>query len=451
MNNLRKHHVASGSYYVSRNAPLVLQAFLGTCVGVALYDEDAGVGGLVHLLLSEPVSETCSFEPEKYASTGLPIFLKALCNEGACKNRLKAFIAGGALVGPIDSTDLCLDIGGRTVEVVMRFLKEEKIQIEKSETGGFFTCCLNLNMCNWDCDIEPLGIDTTSNDTESVNISAREIEQAIETIKPIPQVALKILRMINEEEHDISELTEEIRQDQVICAKTLKFCNSAIFAGIKKIDSLDHALTFLGFRNLVKLVISTAMGEFYGRSEAGYSLCKGGLFHHTVGTAIISEKLAGLTTDVKPGLAYTAGLLHDIGKVVLDQYIASTYPLFYRQLFEEKADFTEAEKTILGVDHTEVGCNLALQWSLSDSLVDTIRHHHSPENTDRNVELTHIVYLADLLMSRFHSGLELERLSTATLSSRLRTIGYSIEKFSHIVDLIPAGVFKSAPELALTQ
>jgi putative nucleotidyltransferase with HDIG domain len=193
------------------------------------------------------------------------------------------------------------------------------------------------------------------------------------------------------------------------------------------------------------------MGNFYGRSGTGYSLCKGGLYHHAVGTAIISETLANLTAKVKPGLAYTAGLLHDIGKVVLDQYVASSYPLFYRQLFEEETNFSEAEKTILGVDHAEVGGDLALRWALPDSLIDTIRHHHKPENAVRNLELTHIVYLADLLMSRFHTGLELERLSTETLSSRLRTIGFSIEKFSDIVDLIPVGVFQSEPELALTQ
>ena len=451
VNNLQRYHVTSGSYYISRNTPIILQAFLGTCVGVVIYDEEAGVGGLVHLLLPEPVSEGSSFQPEKYASTGIPIFLRALYEEGASNHRLKAFIAGGALVGPVLSRDLHLDIGGRTVEIVMRCLKEEKIQIEKSETGGFFSCCLNLNMYNWHCDIEPLGRDEMSNEPEPCVPSDRDIEQAIEGIQPIPQVALKILRLINEEEHEIKELTEEIRQDQVICAKILKLCNSAIFAGIKKIDSLDHALAFLGFRNLVKLIISIAMGNFFDCPVLGYSLCKGGLYHHAVGTAIISEKLANLTAKVKPGLAYTAGLLHDIGKVVLDQYIASAYPLFYRQLFEEESNFLEAEKTILSIDHTEVGCDLALRWSLPDSLIDTIRHHHEPENAVRNFELTHIVYLADLLMSRFHTGLELDRLSTEALSARLKTIGFSIEKFPDIVDLIPAGVFKSEPELMLTQ
>ena len=84
----------------------------------------------------------------------------------------------------------------------------------------------------------------------------------------------------------------------------------------------------------------------------------GGIYHHAVGTAIITEKLARLTKRISPSLAYTAGLLHDIGKVVLDQYISSALPLFYREL-QNEVDFLELEKKHLGVNHTEVASQLA--------------------------------------------------------------------------------------------
>lgn len=451
MQTAQHYHVASGSYYVSRQKALFLDAYLGTCVGVALFDKESGVGGLIHLLLPEPISRASSFQPEKYASTGFPIFLNALYDEGASKNNLKAFIAGGALVGPIESADLELDIGGRTVDTVISYLKEEKIPIEQSETGGFFTACMTLNLANGQCSIEPAGSDKLTPDIEAHVPTVEEIKQSMVAIQPIPQVALKILRLVNEEEYDIKALTPEIRKDQVLSAKTLKLCNSVMFAGTNKIESLDHALIYIGLKMLVKLVIATSVDNYFSHKSTGYSLCKGGLFHHAIGTAIISEKLADLTGRVKPGLAYTAGLLHDIGKVVLDQYVTSAYPLFYRRLNDAGTSFSDIEKAILGINHSEIGSDLARKWSFPESLIDVIRYHHRPEEATRHLELVHTVYLADLLMARFNTGLELERLGTETLSARLKAIGLSVDRFPDIVDLIPVGVFESSPELTLGQ
>jgi HD-like signal output (HDOD) protein len=131
--------------------------------------------------------------------------------------------------------------------------------------------------------------------------------------------------------------------------------------------------------------------------------------------------------------------------------VSSAYPLFYRELNEEGNNFSETEKTILGVDHTEVGSELARRWSFPESLIDVIRYHHKPEDAAQNPELAHTVYLADLLMSRFRAGLELERLDTAALSARLAVLGLSMERFPDIVDLIPLRIFDSSPELALGQ
>ena len=229
----------------------------------------------------------------------------------------------------------------------------------------------------------------------------------------------------------------------------MSLCNSVMFSGPKKVESIDHALVYLGLNLFIKFIIASSLNNFYGQSEKGYSLCKGGLFHHAVGCAMIAETIAARTKLVEPAVAYTAGLLHDIGKVVLDQYVSKGFPLFYRHLNEQQTQFIEAERKILETDHTVIGAQLAAIWDLPDSLAAAIRHHHRPEDDSEFADLTHIVYLADLLMSRFHTGLELERLGTANLANRLAAIGLETANLPNIIDLIPLKVFEATPEKAL--
>ena len=444
MFHLQRHHVASGSYYVGKTKPIILEAFIGSCVGVSLFDSEAGVGGLIHILLPEPISKNSTFQLQKYASTGLPLFINALIEAGASINKLIASVAGGAFIGPLNEQDLSLDIGGRTADVVKRILKAKGILIQKSETGGFFTCNLRLNMQNWETSIEPAIYDKHSNSTDIHVPTPKEINRTIDRIRPVPQIASKILRIINKDDYNICNLADEIKKDQVISAKTLRLCNSAMFARTERIDSLDHALLLLGRDNLVQLIISASVKRFFNKSSEGYSLCKGGLYHHALGTAIISEQLAQFTGKVKPATAYTAGLLHDIGKVVLDQYVASARPFFYREMIEEN-NILEIEQNILGTDHTEVGRKLAEKWSFAQVLIDTIRHHHNPANQTRHPELTYIVSLADFLMSRFLVGLELEGKAISNIALQLEAVGLSSSQFPAIIDLIPKSLLEVSP------
>ena len=165
----------------------------------------------------------------------------------------------------------------------------------------------------------------------------------------------------------------------------------------------------------------------------------------------MAERLARLTGLAKPGQSYTAGLLHDIGKVVLDQFVAGAAPLFYRRLIEEKApDFTQAEQAVFGTTHSEVGHRLAQRWTFPASLAEAIRCHHCPERGDAHVELNHIVFLANLIMSRFHSGLELEARDSGRLAPRLEAIGLTLDRLPAIIDSIPLTVFEPAPAAALS-
>lgn len=445
---IQRHHVSAGTFRTSGRQPLLLQAYLGTCVGLAICCRETGIGGIIHLLLPEPVSASAAVQPEKYASTGVPLFLDALHQMGARRETMAATLAGGALVGPISSQDLFLDIGGRTAESVRTVLAANGITIVQSETGGFFTCCLSLDMTTGQCTIEPVGRKSPAAPMEATRPRPDEIKTAMGRLRPIPQIALKVLRLIEEEDHGIGAIAEEIRKDQVITARALGLANSAMFAKKRPIESLDHALVYLGEEQLVKIILSAAVQSYFEQSAMGYSLCKGGLYHHALGCAHLAEILSAKTGKVEPYKAYTAGLLHDIGKVVLDQYVAPAYPFFYRQAMEAKENILAVERMVVGIDHAEVGHLLARQWSLPDYLADVIRHHHFPGKAQNHQMLTATVYLADLLLSRFRIGLELERLDTQTLEAQLAALDLGVERFAALVDLIPKAVFTMTPHEA---
>ena len=447
MHRTERYYIPTGSYYIGTSTPLILKASLGTCVGVALFDPKRQIGGLIHLLLDKPPSHAKDKELIKYASTGLPIFYGELLNLGASPDNIIAWVAGGALVGPMRKSDLEFDVGGRTTECVVEFLSKQQICIKKSETGGFFTCALNLNMQTWECTIEPIVLENPP-PKDDIRISTMdEINDSIQTLQPIPQVALKILRLINQDNYNIALLSEEIRQDQTLSALTLKLCNSAFFNKRKKIETMDHALVYLGQKALVKIIISSALNTFFHQTGKGYSLCKGGLYHHAVGTAIIAEKIAEKTGKAEMSLAYTGGLLHDIGKVVLDQFIHDSLPLFYRQLIEEGKNSLEAEKNILGIDHCDAGSALAQKWLFPESLKEIIKYHHMPEKAVQYKNIVHIIYLADLVMSRFNVGLEFERINTDELAQKLDKLGLSIKSFKDIVDMVPINALESSPRM----
>jgi len=447
----QRQYVAAGTFTVEEQKPLILYACLGTCVGVALYDSQARIGGLMHIILPSPPSIDSTYNLEIYAKTGFPLFLKALFERGARAENLEACIAGGALVGPVSLHDISLDIGGRTADIVKTILRKEGIRVKSSEIGGFFSCTLALDMESFETSIIPAKEMPAPAKSKFQRPTSLEIKAAVEHLQPIPQVALKIMRLLSESQYDITAIASEISKDQVIVAKMLKLCNSSFFAGNVPINSLNNAILLLGQSRLIKTIVAASVSSFYNQSDSGYSLCKGGLYHHAIGTAIISEKIALVTGKALPSVAYTAGLLHDIGMVVLDQYIAAASPLFYRALDKEKINMLEAEKELLGVNHCEVGKELADLWKLPSSLADAISYHHFPEETQADATLPHIIYLADLIMSRFHSGLEMERFDTEKLGARMKLLGLSPAEFSDLVGLMPSEVFGASPDLAIAK
>jgi len=435
------HHVGTGEYVVKRKESVRLVAYLGSCVGVALVDVKNGVSGMIHLLLPEPVSPEPDANLSKYASTGLPLLLKQMLEKGADRRNIKATVAGGALVGVAQALDLSLNIGGRIADQVNLFLESEGIPVDRSETGGFFTCNLSLNAMDCTVDIKPCW-----NDGKTPTITDRvpdppikptqsQLSSVMESIVPIPQVGLKVLRLLDEGSHSLGPIVSEIKQDQVISGRIIRESNSALLVRDRQVESVSEAALVLGEHQLAKIIMAEAFDRFYGQCKQGYSICRGGLYHHAVGTAILAEKIALITGKERPAAAYTAGLVHDIGKVVLDQWVADAWPFFYRQIETTDKPLTEIEKETFGTDHTEIGSLLAGMWRFPERLIHTIRHHHDLE-CGRAPLLTRIVFLADLLMSRFQTGYEYEVIDAGLLESCLDSLEISKQKVDMLVDMM---------------
>jgi putative nucleotidyltransferase with HDIG domain len=441
---MKKQIVTSGTSVISQKKNESLEAYLGSCVGVTLVDRRADVGGLLHLLLARPTGSAEPINPENYAATGMPHFLNKLIDAGASKENLEACVAGGALIGPVSDMDLSLDIGGRTAEVVQTYLEDQGIPINESETGGYAGRKMSLDLYHWNTTIEPSWqIERPSASPFQTDV-VFNIDEAIQRVKPIPQVALKVIRMIHQDDCTMKEIGREIRQDQVISGRVLNLCNSAIMGLKTVVDSIDRALILVGEKRLLKLVVTASVKTLFPQSSQGYSLCKGGIFQHSIGTALISQELAVFTKKAAPDIAYTAGLLHDIGKIPLDQVMTANAPFFYRYTQEKGAELCEAEKLKFGIDHTEAGRQLGKIWTLPHNLIHVIANHHNPETATEDKELVTIVYLADLLMSKFQAHYELEQIDTKKLSERLNQLNLNSDHLPILIELIPKNIFQSA-------
>lgn len=438
-----KEFVPSASSRILRGGHKRLIALLGTCVGVAIFDSEAGIGGIHHILLPEPTGTTNPWEPDTYATTGLPLFIEALIEAGADRSRLRAVVAGGALFGVKTKLDLDLDIGGKTSEVVMRILAEKKIPVIHAETGGYMGAQLELDTTDWQYEVQPILSRPEDVPSPIRPVLPEEVHQAISRIEPIPQVSLKIMRLARQGGYHFNDLVTEVHSDQVLSARVLRFCNSSFIGTRHPIESLNHALVLLGEDLLLEVVMSSGTELFFSsHNKGGYSLMRGGMFVHSQVVAQIAAVLAEFTGEVDRHAAYTAGLLHDIGMVVLDQYTGAGSPYFHVNT-SRKRDLIRVEKEMFGVDHQQVGRQLARSWKLPRSLVEAISCHHVPETAEHDWKLAHVIHLANLLANNFLTGIATDSFSGETLLRRLNRLNLVPSQLPEIIDRVPWSRFQS--------
>ncbi|MEZ6085929.1 MAG: HDOD domain-containing protein [Phycisphaerae bacterium] len=224
-------------------------------------------------------------------------------------------------------------------------------------------------------------------------------------MQPLPDTALKLMKIMSDPKSTLDEIVGTIKYDQAVTSEVLKLCNSAYFGLSRKVTSLEDALVCLGTAKVLQMVMSVHTNNMLAQEQQGYGLDPGILWKHSVAVALASSQFAQKLKLPDSNLAFTAGLLHDIGKVILNEHVAEEFVEIVRLVTDEHLAFVEAERRVLGFSHEEVGAMMAEKWKLPDPIVRCIRYHHAPSDLEPHDPLVDAIYLANCVCLLFGIGL----------------------------------------------
>lgn len=300
-----------------------------------------------------------------------------------------------------------------------------------------------------DCKVEikvDLSVESTVEDDSDAETSSgrhlsgdqlkQKILLTVQDLPPMPQTVFKAREIMADPKAGFEELAKLIESDQAIAAKVLKLANSSYYAMRGEISSIQRALVVLGNNTLGELITLGGVSGLLGNRLEGYGLDVGDLWKHSLAVAFGSRHIAEQVAPALANDAFTSGLLHDSGKLILDSYIIERWQDFEDFMADGQHGFLEAEKQVLALDHPEIASEVCSAWHIPLPLTQAIRYHHHPSQAQDN-QLAYIVHVADAtaLMSGIGNGIDgtlyqIEENSMASLGLQEEILG---EVMSHML------------------
>ncbi|MEW6291107.1 MAG: HDOD domain-containing protein [Thermodesulfobacteriota bacterium] len=254
-----------------------------------------------------------------------------------------------------------------------------------------------------------------------------EILGLIRHVPPFPKVAERVMTLLRDPDVSAHQLAEVIQYDQAITANVLKICNAAYFGLPRKVNSLDEGLVVIGHDILKDIIIASSSARFYqGKVGAGYGLEPGDMWRHSVATGIMAKLLVRHIKDVDHGSAFTAALLHDIGKRFLSGFVADDFEKIVEKVGRENCSFVEAEQEFLGIDHAALGGMILAKWEFDQQLIDAVREHHNAAALEK-APLTALVALSNSLVISLGIGVGDDGLAAELRGDGLKRFGITMD------------------------
>lgn len=248
------------------------------------------------------------------------------------------------------------------------------------------------------------------------------ILRRVKELPPMPQTVFKARQILGDPKSSAQEVAGILQTDPSLAAKVLKMANSPYYGLSGKVSSIQHAAVVLGYKTLAEIVTLAGGSAVLGSTLEGYDLAAGDLWRHSLGVAfgsriIANRKHPGLAND-----AFAAGLIHDVGKLVLDPYVKERRGPFQSFMAGEQRPFLQAEKEILGFDHGEIAFELCKAWNVPPVLLSAIRYHHAPAKGNGS-DLTAMVHVADVVAMMSGIGVGMDGLLYEMDSKSMEALG----------------------------
>ena len=235
------------------------------------------------------------------------------------------------------------------------------------------------------------------------------VQKEIQKISLPSANTMRLLEINSNPDHCLQDVIDLVKLDSALTARTLRIVNSAAFCPLVPINSIDRAVSYLGEKMIVGIAVTESCGKILNQPLEGYESPAGDLWKHDLFTAFAAKEVARYAKNgMEADLAFTAGLLHDIGKPVLSKLLENASKTTIDALDHGEAkDYLAAEKLVSGVEHAEVGYQLAKYWQLPAPIAAAIRFHHNPSEAIEEFQpLVYAVHLGDIIamMSGYSTG-----------------------------------------------
>jgi putative nucleotidyltransferase with HDIG domain len=224
-----------------------------------------------------------------------------------------------------------------------------------------------------------------------------EIEKHVDQFPDMPPFCQNLIAYLNNPDADFKKITNMVKYDPGLTANILKFSNSLYFGAVQKVNSVHSALVRLGTKKVMELVLALSVSSRLLPCLPGYGFIAKDLLKHSIWTAVAAQEFADILNMKQVDMIFTVGLMHDLGKLLLDPFIQLERLQFNKIFKNPKASFDQEERSILGLDHAQVGAMILEKWQLGPEVVSAVRWHHEPDKADEYQDLIYLIHLANML------------------------------------------------------